>query len=150
MTPVDQPPLPPPSVPADAAARDAQNLRLLGTFHWVWAGLGLFGIGFLALHYALMRPMFTPEFLARQKDPPPPEMMAMFEHFVWFYVAMGALLLLGMALNVLAGHWLRTRRHWTFCCVVAGLNTLSVPLGTLLGVFTLVVLTKDRVRDTFA
>jgi hypothetical protein len=33
--------------------------------------------------------------------------------------------------------------------VVAGLNVLQVPLGTLLGVFTLLVLARDSVRQAF-
>ena len=33
--------------------------------------------------------------------------------------------------------------------VIAALECLSVPLGTLLGVFTLVVLSRPSVRDSF-
>jgi hypothetical protein len=139
---MDTLPAPPESAPDD-------HVRLLAILHYVWAGLGIFGLGFLALHWSLMSSMFDPEFLARQENPPPPEMIRLFANFVWFYVAFGLWGIATMVLNVLAGRWLQTRRHRTFCMVVAGINCISIPLGTLLGVFTLAALTKADVQRTF-
>jgi hypothetical protein len=34
---------------------DADHLKLLAVFHFVGAGLALVGIGFLLLHYTVMR-----------------------------------------------------------------------------------------------
>ena len=33
--------------------------------------------------------------------------------------------------------------------IVAGLNCVHIPLGTVLGVFTLVVLMRDSVRESY-
>jgi hypothetical protein len=53
------------------------------------------------------------------------------------------------ALLAVAGRRLKQRRSHTFCLVVAGLTCMNMPLGTVLGVFTLVVLTRPGVREAF-
>jgi hypothetical protein len=37
-----------------------------------------------------------------------------------------------------------------FCQIAAGFTCLSIPLGTILGAFTFMVLNRDRVRQEFA
>ncbi len=49
----------------------------------------------------------------------------------------------------LAGWALGARQWWLFSVLVSALNCLSSPLGTLLGVFTLVVLARSSVKATF-
>jgi hypothetical protein len=53
-------------------------------------------------------------------------------------------------LNVISGLCLRARKGRTFSLVVAGINCLYIPLGTLLGVFTIIVLLRDSVRELYA
>jgi hypothetical protein len=54
-----------------------------------------------------------------------------------------------LVLNILAGKYLGARKHRTFCFVVAATNCLYTPLGTVLGIFTIIVLLRDSVRATF-
>ena len=54
------------------------------------------------------------------------------------------------ALSFFTARGLARQRHRTFCMVAAGLACLSVPLGTVLGVFTLVVLSRPAVAAMFA
>jgi len=131
------PPLPAPS---------EDHLRLLSVFHYVFAGFALLGMGFLALHYGLMSQVMDSAHWENQANPPPE---GFFDFFVWFYLAMGLMMLLGLVLNVVAARSLRARRHWMFCAVVAGLNCIQVPVGTVLGVFTLVVINRAPVRASF-
>lgn len=49
----------------------------------------------------------------------------------------------------LTASYLSGRRHRTFCLIAAGIACLLVPFGTILGVFTIVVLTKDSARAQF-
>jgi hypothetical protein len=37
-----------------------------------------------------------------------------------------------------------------YCMVVAGIECIFMPFGTILGVFTLITLTKDSVKGIFA
>jgi len=128
----------------DARTRD--HVRLLSIFHYVVAGLTLLGLAFVAAHYWLMRSMMSMPSMQAQPNPPPQEFMAM---FFWMYVVFGVVLIAGGILNFLAARNLRRHRARTFCMVVAGLNCLQMPLGTVLGVFTLVTLAGDSARRLF-
>jgi hypothetical protein len=48
-----------------------------------------------------------------------------------------------------AGRFLRRRTHRTFCLAVAAVSCLFTPFGTVLGVFTLIVLSREGVRQAF-
>jgi hypothetical protein len=52
-------------------------------------------------------------------------------------------------LNLLTGRALQTRRGYVLSLVTAGVNCLNLPLGTLLGIFTLVLLSDPQVRPMF-
>lgn len=135
----------PPALP-DASARDADHLRLLALFHALFGLLALLGLGLVYLHYHFMSAFFSPALLQQQKNPPP---AAFFDMFIWLYVFFAAMCVVMCALNLLAAYGLYQRRWRTFCMVVAGLDCAQVPLGTVLGVFTLVTLSRDSVREQF-
>jgi hypothetical protein len=54
------------------------------------------------------------------------------------------------ACMIATGRKLTRRASRTFCLVIAGLECALMPLGTILGIFTIVVLTKDSVKQIFA
>ena len=54
------------------------------------------------------------------------------------------------ALTIIAGRRLKQRRSYIFCMVVAALMCLNIPLGTILGVFTIVTLNSEPARKFFA
>jgi hypothetical protein len=132
----------------DQRKMDAEQLRLLAIFHFIVAGLSLLGLGVLALHYSFMHAFFAnPEMWKGQKDgPPPAEVLAIFK---WFDVVFGfAMISIGVS-NLLSGLFIRRKKHRTFSLVIAGLNCVQIPVGTVLGVFTLVVLLRDSVREAY-
>lgn len=51
---------------------------------------------------------------------------------------------------IAAGRKLKRRTSRTFCLVVAGLECILMPFGTVLGVFTLIVLSKEPAKQLFA
>ena|SRR5688572_11566144 len=128
------------------AAPSDEHLRLLSLFHYIWAGCGIFGLAFIALHYSFMSAMMDPARMADAGQAPPPEMMQMMR---LMYVGFALFGITTMVLNVLAAMSIRARSNRTFCMIVAGINCISVPLGTVLGVFTLVLLGKDAARAKF-
>lgn len=139
-------PLPP--VPPFQQQADASHLNVLAICHFVTAGLTLLGLGFLVLHFMIMNSVFNNPSLweGQHGKPPPPELWMIFR---WFYLICGGMLVTAGVLNFLSGWWLRARRHRVFSMVVAGLNCCQVPLGTVLGVFTFIVLMRDSVRRTY-
>lgn len=52
-------------------------------------------------------------------------------------------------IQIAAGRCLHRQRRWMFCMVAAALACLFVPLGTVLGVFTIIVLNRETVRTRF-
>ncbi len=70
----------------------------------------------------------------------------MFVVFAAFFICAG---LTFAALTLFSAWCLSRRRHRTFSLVVAVVNCLMVPFGTLLGVFTLVVLSRPSVAALY-
>lgn len=142
------PPLAP--LPRDQRSIDADHLDLLSIFHFVGAGFACLGILFLMMHCALMHFVFTnPAFWENLKQPPPPGFSQMFKVFIVFYVFGAFWLLASATLNILSGIFMRMRKHRTFSIVVSAVNCLQIPFGTILGVFTIVVLARESVRELY-
>lgn len=126
--------------------QDVEHLRLLSIFHYILAGLaGL--CAFFPVIYLVMGIAMLSGWIEGDKGEPAPAVVG------WVFVAIaliGILLTLAYAaVLALAGRFLSKRKHRTFCFVVAGLSLLFAPLGTVLGVFTIIVLLRDSVRLLF-
>jgi hypothetical protein len=132
----------------DLSREDAEQLKLLMLGHYIVAGLqALFGC-FPVFHLAMGIWLMTSPEVAKAKDGPPAAWFGAF--FVVF--ALGWMLtswaLAGCL--VFAGRSLAQRRRRTFCLVVAALAAMMcMPFGTVLGVFTIIVLLRPTVRDAF-
>lgn len=130
--------------------RDLEHLKLLSIFHFVIGGLALLGIGFLGLHYFIMHTLFSnPNLWKSQRGATPPP-QAFLDVFVWFYVFAGVLLVTGSVLNLLSALFLFHKRHRVFSLIIAGLDCFQIPFGAALGVFTIIVLCRDSVRELYA
>ncbi len=130
------------------AIHDADHLRLLSIFYFISAGVS----GFFALFplvYAVMGIIFLsmPQSLQHGADNPPPALFG----WILFGVGIGfTLLLIAFAVaKLFAGLAIRKRRHRVFVLIVAGFSCLSIPYGTLLGVFTFIVLGRPSVTALF-
>jgi hypothetical protein len=133
--------------PLQQKSVDDRHLSTLSILHFVGAGLAFLGLGFVGLHYALMGTVFNnPELWKNATQPPPADFFAVFK---WIYVVLAAWYVTSLALNLLAGIYLRRKAHRTFCFVVAGMNCLHMPLGTILGIFTIIVLARGSVAAAF-
>jgi predicted membrane channel-forming protein YqfA (hemolysin III family) len=122
------------------------HVRLLSIFHYVLAGLvALFSL--LPVAYVAFGVAMLSGALDDGRGNAPPRAVG------WMVIALGAVMLLAgatyVALVAVAGRFLARRRHWTFCIVVAALSCTVFPFGTVLGVFTIIVLSKDEVKRAF-
>jgi hypothetical protein len=79
-------------------------------------------------------------------QPPPKEFFAIFK---WFYAFMGTMTVGAGLANLISGFCILRRRARTFSLIIAGVSCLGFPFGTVLGVFTLVVLLRDSVREEY-
>lgn len=129
--------------------KDRSHINVLIVLHYVNAGLTLFMIAFLFLHYYFMGTMFLNEELFKEAEGGA-EMMEFFKVFRWFYLLMGITCLADMVVNILSAVFMRQKKFRMFSIVVAGLNCLYIPLGTALGVFTILVLLRPSVQTAYA
>ena len=63
------------------------------------------------------------------------------------------LFLLGIAMPIcilIAGRCLSRHKHYAFALVIACIECLFIPFGTILGVFTIIVLSRESVKELFA
>lgn len=130
--------------------QESQHLDLLGIFHYVVAALGALCSLFPVIHLVIGLAMVTGHMGDMHATPGQPD-PAMFG---WFFVVIaGALIIFGLVFSALlayAGRCLRRRRRYTFCLVMAAISCVFVPFGTVLGIFTLIVLTRPNVKSSFA
>jgi hypothetical protein len=72
----------------------------------------------------------------------------------WIFIVIGALFFLAgvtMAIcNLIAGRSLARCKGYSFALVMACIECLFVPFGTILGVFTIVVLSRPSVKALFS
>ena len=125
--------------------QDEEHLRLLSILYYVKGGLMACGTCFGIGYATIMGTVFT---AASQSNNGPPVFVGPL-----IFVIVGFIMLLVAALAVLtiwAGRSLAQKKHYTFCFVMAAiLCVVSIPLGTALGVFTMVVLLRPSVKQLF-
>ena len=128
--------------------QDEDHLKLLSIFHYVVGGLaGVFAL-IPIFHLVLGLVFIFAPGSFQGKGAPPPVFIG------WFFVIFAALFItMGLVLAgfiIATGRFLARRRHYMFCLVMAGIECIFMPFGTVLGVFTIIVLMRESVKEWFA
>ena len=127
--------------------QDQGHLNLLSIFHYIVGGIAVL-FSFFPIIYLVLGVLFLmiPNRFAGS-GPPPPFFLG------WIFIFIGAgFMLVGLAFAVcliMAGRYIVRHKHYIFCLVMARLNCLFMPFGTILGVFTIVVLMRPSVKALF-
>jgi hypothetical protein len=131
---------------------DAEHLRILAICYYVSGGMGIFFSCFALIYVAMGLVLAIGGGLAKHPDRPgDAEAAAMIGVVI---VVIGLLFLLigwtigGLTLYV--GRSIQQRRRRTLTLVIAVLHCLWIPIGTLLGVFTFIVLMRPSVMRLYA
>jgi hypothetical protein len=123
---------------------DLQHLDLLSLFHYILGALIAVGSLF-PLVYLFMGIAFVA--MPTRGPQGPPAAIGWF--FILLSIGLMVLIWAYAACVLTAGWFLSRRKHYTFCLVVAGMLCLLVPKGTILGVFTFIVLFRPSVKELF-
>lgn len=127
---------------------DLKHLDLLALFHYIVGGITAFFSCVPFLHVFMGLGIVSGKLFEESNGPVPPPF------FGWIFVIMGSIfIILGWCLAVsiiIAGRKLKRRKNRIFCIVIAGIECMFTPFGTILGVFTLIALNKDSIKAIFA
>jgi hypothetical protein len=128
--------------------QEAEHLRLLSIFHYIVGGLLAFFACLPVIHLILgLVLVLKPQLLFGPGNNQPPPFIG------WFFVIFAsAFIVLGWTLAIMmvwAGRCLSRRLHHSFCFGMACLGCLFMPFGTVLGVFTIIVLMRPSVKALF-
>lgn len=125
--------------------QDEQHLNLLSIFHYIVSGFAfLFSCIFLIYIVLGIAMVFG---TLDSKNPPPAFIGIFFIILGAAFIIAGWILAILMLINA---QKLKHRKSWMFCLVVAGIECIFSPFGTILGVFTIFVLMRDSVKELFA
>lgn len=128
---------------------DAEHLGVLSIFHYVVAGLAALFACLPLLHLGFGVLMLSGVF--PETDPGSRDITKVMG--IFFIVFSSLAIILGLTfctLLALSGTYLKKRIHHTFCLVMAGVACVFMPFGTVLGVFTIMVLMRPSVKAAFA
>jgi hypothetical protein len=132
---------------AQWTTEDQRHLGILSICHYVVAGFGSLW-GCFPLIYVVMGALFLAGWPEAKGDEAPPAILGAFMVGGGLTFTLLAFSLAGCI--VAAGRFLAQRRRYVFCFVMAIVQmVLCNPFGTVLGVFTLIVLLRPTVKALF-
>lgn len=127
--------------------QDEEHLRLLRVFHFVCAGLAAFFACIPIFHLIIgLVMLLAPQIFGSARNQPPAFIGLFFVIIASVFILMGWTF---AALLALVGRNLGRRKHYTFCFAMACVACMFAPFGTVLGVFTIIVLLRPGVKMLF-
>jgi|SRR5688572_9011494 len=121
---------------------DEEHLRLLALFHYISGGMTLAFSLMFGVMLGLMGAVFAAVEIQPGSHPPP---VAIF----WLFGAFLAIGVLFGVLEIIAARCISRRRARVFTLVAAIPGVVFIPYGTLLSVFTLLVLDRGSVKRLY-
>ena len=129
---------------------DEEHLKLLSIGYMVSAATNAF-FALFGLLYVFMGMTFgsvLSKIPAKAGEQPPPALIG------WLFIGLGlAFFVLALGFGIakfFVARCIKRRKARTFCLVVAAIECLGVPYGTVLGVFTFLVLERDSIKHLFS
>ena len=127
--------------------QDEEHLRLLSIFHYVVGGMTALFACFPCIHLGLGIALVTGML------PVQPGQQRMDLLIGWIFIVVASVIILvgwSLAIAILfAGRFLVRRTQYMYCFVVAAIECIFMPFGTILGVFTIIVLSQPSVKVLF-
>ena len=127
---------------SNALNQTRDNLKLLGVFYIILGLMALPTLAFFGFHGQIMD-----QLLQAAPDPETREAIAKLVNVS--FIGLVVFIIVHVVSCIYIGVCFRKQRHHTLCVVAAAFCCLSFPLGTILGVFSLVVLMKEEAKQLF-
>ncbi|QGZ89200.1 hypothetical protein GQR42_06000 [Microcystis aeruginosa FD4] len=126
---------------------DRQHLKLLSIFHYIMGGILAFFFLFPLIHFTIGLLIITESISVHSSGNLPPQAAGYF-----FAVVGGLFFILGEVFaiaTIVSGRFLKRRQRYWFSFVMACILCSFTPLGTILGVFTIIVLSRQSVKELY-
>lgn len=127
------------------SSQEEASLDLLGTLHIIMGVLTALFACIPIIHLVVGIVMLTSDINVGEQAP---RTIALA-----FIVLASLIILVGWilaALIIMAGINLKKRKSYQFCTIMAFVECLIMPLGTVLGIFTIMTLSKEPVKELFS
>lgn len=142
---------PPTPLPGTGAAvttsKDESDLNLLSTLHYVWSAL--LGCGTLGIFGYFMMIAGVMGVGASRGGAPGGEVAAAVGVTTVMGIVITLMFLALFVVHILAASGLKKRKRRVLTYIASGLMCTSVPLGTLLGIFTIITLGRPGVKALY-
>lgn len=128
--------------------KDLEHLKILSICYYISAGITALFSCLPLIHLAMGIALVSGAFPNDGKGAaPPPAFIG------WFFIIFATVFILGGWATAIgtffAGKFIKQKKNYIFCLAMAGINCMFVPIGTVLGVFTFIVLLRDSVKAIF-
>jgi len=127
---------------------DEEQLRLLSIFHYIVGGLAALFSCIPIIHLSIGIAIVLGAFEGGHCSDGPPSFIG----YIFIVVALMCIAC-GWAFAICliaAGRCLARKKRYVFCLVMAAIACVFMPFGTVLGVFTIIVLMRPSVKELFA
>jgi hypothetical protein len=132
---------------------DEEHLRLLSLFHYIAGGITLF-ISLIILFEFLLLFVFWEGLMQQYGEhryTSNHELdAAIFTIFFYLLLVILLIVITFGILEILSARFIKLRKHRTFSFIIAILNLFSIPYGTILGIMTIIVLSRNSVKDIYS
>jgi hypothetical protein len=126
---------------------DLEHLRLLSIFHYVVGAIGVLFACFPLIHLGIGIAFVSGAFPESTNGDQPPAW------FGFLFIVIGGLFfLIGQImawLTIYSGSQIKKRSKYLLSFVVACIICMFVPFGTALGIFTIIVLSRESVKQLY-
>lgn len=131
--------------PLQITANEEKQLDQLALGFKVYAAVQALFACFPFIHLFIGIMVVTGGF-GNDKNGPPPA-------FGWIFIVIGTIFItLGWTVaicNYYAGKFIKERRNYTYCFIMSCVDCALMPFGTILGIFSIILLIKEQIKETF-
>jgi hypothetical protein len=130
---------------------DLEQIKILSIFHYIVAAFAAAFACFPIFHLAMGISMLTGGLFNEAAVADPDFPFALFG--IMFTLIPAIIIVFGWVFAIclaVAGWFLSSKQHYLFCMVMAGISCIFTPFGTVLGIFTIIVLIRPTVKALFA
>lgn len=133
---------------SDQTVKDLEHIKLLSIFHYVLAGLMYF-VGCSPIIHFILGICFLTGIIPPNHPEEETAMTVMGCAFLFFSTLLTAGAWTLATLVLTSGRKLSRRISYKYCFVIACIMCIFMPMGTILGVFTIITLNRQSVKVLF-